>query len=169
MQFVFCWIKSPEMKLVLLVVGKTEEPYLQEGIAIYLKRLKHYINVTFTVLPALKNAKNLSHAQQKEKESDQLLKSITANDCVVLLSEEGRSFSSIAFARYIENAAVNSIANVVFIVGGPFGVDERIRKRANLVLSLSAMTFSHQMVRLFFVEQLYRAMTILKGEGYHHE
>ena len=169
MQCVFCWIKVPEMKLVLLVVGKTEESYLQEGIAIYLNRLKHYINVSFIVLPALKNAKNLSHAQQKEKESEQLLKSISGTDCVVLLSEEGRSFRSIDFAKYIENAAVNSTSNIIFIVGGPFGVDERIRKRANLVLSLSAMTFSHQMVRLFFVEQLYRAMTILKGEQYHHE
>lgn len=157
------------MKLVLLVVGKTEEPYLQDGISIYLNRLKHYINVTFTVLPALKNAKNLTHVQQKEKESEQLLKSIAGTDCVVLLSEEGRSFRSVEFARYIENAAVSSIATIVFIVGGPFGVDERIRKRANLILSLSAMTFSHQMVRLFFVEQLYRAMSILKGEGYHHE
>jgi 23S rRNA (pseudouridine1915-N3)-methyltransferase len=157
------------MKITLLVVGKTEEPFLQEGIAIYLNRLKHYINITVTVLPALKNAKNLSHSQQQEKESELLLKSILPADCVVLLSEEGRSFRSIEFARYIENAAVNSVATIVFIVGGPFGVDDRIRKRANLILSLSAMTFSHQMVRLFFVEQLYRAMTILKGEGYHHE
>jgi 23S rRNA (pseudouridine1915-N3)-methyltransferase len=157
------------MKVVVLVVGKTEELYLQEGIAIYLNRLKHYINVTFTVLPALKNSKNLTHLQQKEKESDLLLKSIGPTDCIVLLSEEGKSFKSVEFARYIENAAVNSIANIIFIVGGPFGVDDRIRKRANLILSLSAMTFSHQMVRLFFVEQLYRAMTILKGEGYHHE
>jgi 23S rRNA (pseudouridine1915-N3)-methyltransferase len=157
------------MKLVLLVVGKTEEPYLMEGITIYLNRLKHYISVTFTVLPALKNAKNLNPTQQKEKECEHLLKAIAAYDCVVLLSEEGRSFRSLEFARYIENAAVNSVGNIVFIVGGPFGVDDRIRKRANLILSLSAMTFSHQMVRLFFVEQLYRAMTILKNEGYHHE
>ncbi len=157
------------MKITLVVVGKTEDEYLQKGIDIYIGRLKHYINFNFSITPALKNSKNLNVEQQKQNESEVILKSLNTTDCIVLLSEEGKSFRSVEFAQYIEKAMLNSIGHVVFIVGGSYGVDERIRKRANMIMSLSNMTFSHQMVRLFFVEQLYRAMSILKNEPYHHE
>jgi 23S rRNA (pseudouridine1915-N3)-methyltransferase len=157
------------MKITLLVVGKTEESYLNEGLDIYINRLKHYINFQIRVIPTLKNTKKMNSEQQKVVESDVILKNITSTDCVVFLSEEGKSMRSLDFANYIEKASISSVAHILFIIGGPFGVDNRIRERANLVLSLSHMTFSHQMVRLFFVEQLYRAMTIIKHESYHHE
>lgn len=157
------------MKITLLLVGKTEEEYLQKGIEVYVNRLKHYVNFNMVIIPAIKNSKNCSKEQQKQIESELILKSLNPTDCVVLLSEEGKALRSVEFAQYIEKAMLNSINNVVFIVGGAYGVDERIRKRSNTILSLSNMTFSHQMVRLFFVEQLYRAMSILKNEPYHHE
>ncbi len=157
------------MKITLVMVGKTDEDYLQKGIDVYFNRLKHYINVVFVTIPSLKNSKNLTFDQQKRSESELIMKCIINNDSVVLLSEEGKSFRSAEFAKYIEKSMLNSIGNLVFIIGGPYGVDATVRKRANIVMSLSDMTFSHQMVRLFFVEQLYRAMTILKNEPYHHE
>ncbi len=156
------------MKITFLVIGKTEDDYLKQGIDKYIKRLKHYTRLDVVELPELKNTKALSQDQQKAKEAELLLKKITPNDHVILLDERGSEFSSKQFANYIEKRG-HAAADLVFIVGGPYGFDESIYNRANDKLSLSRMTFSHQMIRLFFVEQLYRAYTILKGEPYHHE
>lgn len=157
------------MKITLLVVGKTEDKYLIEGIEKYLNRLKHYIGFTLTVIPDVKNTKNLTEAQQKTKEAELILKQINNPDLVVLLDEKGKKHTSVSFSNYLNKQMIGSVQHLIFIIGGPYGFDESIYKRANSSLSLSDMTFSHQMVRLFFVEQLYRAFSILKGEPYHHE
>ena len=157
------------MKITLLTVGKTEDAYLKDGIEKYLKRLKHYIKLEVNDLPELKNTKALSPEQQKSKEAEMLLKKTTNTDYVVLLDENGAELTSQQFADYINKKNIGSVQNLVFIVGGPYGFDQSIYQRANDNLSLSRMTFSHQMVRLFFTEQLYRAFTIIKGEPYHHQ
>jgi len=157
------------MKITLIAIGKTEDKYLIEGIDKYLSRLKHYINFSLVIIPDVKNTKNLTEAQQKTKEAELILKQLNNSDVVVLLDEKGKKFSSVQFSQYINKQMVGSVQNLVFIIGGPYGFDESIYKRANSSISLSDMTFSHQMVRLFFVEQLYRAFTILKNEPYHHE
>lgn len=157
------------MKITLLVVGKTEDKYLIEGIEKYLNRLKHYIGFTLQVIPEIKNTKNLSEAQQKAKEAELIRKQISNLDTVILMDEKGKKYTSVAFSNYLNKQMIGSVQHLVFIIGGPYGFDESIYKRANGSLSLSDMTFSHQMVRLFFVEQLYRAFSILKGEPYHHE
>ncbi len=156
------------MKITLIAVGKTEDKYLIEGINKYLDRLKHYINFNVVVIPDLKNTKNLTQEQQKSKEAILIAKQINATDVVMLLDEQGKKYSSVTFANYINKQMLASVQNLVFIIGGPYGFDASIYKRANGSISLSEMTFSHQMVRLFFVEQLYRAFTILKNEPYHH-
>lgn len=157
------------MKITLIAIGKTEDKYLIEGIDKYLNRLKHYINFNLIIIPDVKNTKNLTEAQQKSKEAELILKQLSNSDVVVLLDEKGKKFSSVQFSQYINKQMVGSVQNLIFIIGGPYGFDEYIYKRANASISLSDMTFSHQMVRLFFVEQLYRAFTILKNEPYHHE
>lgn len=157
------------MKITLLSVGKTEEKYLQSGIDIYLKRLKHYIKLEIAELPELKNTKGLSQEQQKTKEAELIMKKLASTDFVVLLDERGQELSSLQFADLLNKRMIASTQNLVFIIGGPYGFDNTIYQRANDKLSLSKLTFSHQMVRLFFVEQVYRAFTILKGEPYHHE
>lgn len=156
------------MKITLIAVGKTEDKYLIEGIDKYLNRLKHYINFNSIIIPELKNTKNLSEAQQKNKEAELILKQITTADVVVLLDEKGKTHTSVSFSQYLNKQMIGSVQNLVFVIGGPYGFDESIYKRSNTSISLSEMTFSHQMVRLFFVEQLYRAFTILKNEPYHH-
>jgi len=157
------------MKITLLVVGKTEDKYLIEGIEKYLNRLKHYIGFNLLVIPDLKNTKNLSEAQQKTKEAELILKQVSNPDTVILLDEKGKKYTSVSFANYLNKQMIGSVQHLVFIIGGPYGFDESIYTRANGSMSLSDMTFSHQMVRLFFAEQLYRAFSILKGEPYHHE
>ena len=157
------------MKITLLVVGKTEDKYLIEGIEKYLNRLKHYIGFNLVVLPELKNTKSLTEAQQKSKEAEMILKQVGNADIVVLLDEKGKKYTSVSFSNYLNKQMIGSVQHLVFVIGGPYGFDESIYKRANSSLSLSDMTFSHQMVRLFFIEQLYRAFSILKGEPYHHE
>ncbi len=157
------------MKITLVAVGKTEDKYLIEGIEKYLNRLKHYINFNLVIIPDVKNTKNLSEAQQKAKEAEVIHKQLNNNDVVILLDENGKKYSSMQFAQYINKQMVGSVQHLVFIIGGPYGFDESIYKRANGSVSLSDMTFSHQMVRLFFVEQIYRAFTILKNEPYHHQ
>ena len=157
------------MKITLLVVGKTEDKYLIEGIEKYLNRLKHYIGFNLVVLPELKNTKSLTEAQQKSKEAEMILKQVGNADIVVLLDEKGKKYTSVSFSNYLNKQMIGSVQHLVFVIGGPYGFDESIYKRANNSLSLSDMTFSHQMVRLFFIEQLYRAFSILKGEPYHHE
>lgn len=156
------------MKITLIAVGKTEDKYLIEGIEKYLNRLKHYINFQIVVVPELKNTKNLTEAQQKNREAELIAKQLNTSDVVLLLDEKGKKHSSVSFAQYLNKQMIGSVQNLVFIIGGPYGFDESIYKRSNGSLSLSDMTFSHQMVRLFFVEQLYRAFTILKNEPYHH-
>jgi len=157
------------MKITLLSVGKTEEKYLHQGIDIYLKRLKHYIKLELIEIPELKNTKGLSQYQQKTKEAELILKKTTATDYMILLDERGQELSSLQFADLLNKRMIASTQNLVFIIGGPYGFDNTIYQHANDKLSLSKLTFSHQMVRLFFVEQVYRAFTILKGEPYHHE
>jgi len=157
------------MKITFLTVGKTEDAYLKEGIEKYVKRLKHYTKLVIIEIDELKNTKALTQEQQKTKEAELILKKIIPTDHVILLDEKGMELSSQQFAAYIDKKAIASVANLVFIVGGPYGFDASVYARANDKLSLSAMTFSHQMVRLFFTEQLYRAYTIIKGEPYHHQ
>jgi 23S rRNA (pseudouridine1915-N3)-methyltransferase len=157
------------MKITLLTIGKTEEKYLQEGIDKYLKRLKHYIPFKIVELPELKNTKSLSQDQQKAKEAELIFKNTTSADHLVLLDEKGSELSSAHFSGFLNKKMIGSIQHLVFVVGGPYGFDNMIHNRADDKISLSKMTFSHQMVRLFFTEQLYRAYTILKGEPYHHE
>jgi 23S rRNA (pseudouridine1915-N3)-methyltransferase len=156
------------MKITFLTVGKTEDAYLKEGIEKYVKRLKHYTKLIIIEIDELKNTKALTQDQQKAKEAELILRKITPTDHVILLDEKGVELTSQQFAAYIDRKAIGSVANLVFIVGGPYGFDASVYARANDKLSLSAMTFSHQMVRLFFTEQLYRAYTIIKGEPYHH-
>ncbi len=157
------------MKITFLSVGKTEDAYLKDGIEKYVKRLKHYTKLAIIEIDELKNTKALTQDQQKTKEAELILKRITPTDHVILLDEKGLEFTSQQFAAYIDKKAVGSVSSLVFVVGGPYGFDASVYARANDKLSLSAMTFSHQMVRLFFIEQLYRAYTIIKGEPYHHQ
>jgi len=156
------------MKITLIAIGKTEDKYLIEGIDKYINRLKHYINFSFLAIPDVKNVKNLSEAQQKAKEAELLHKQINNGDMVILLDEKGKKYSSVEFSNYLNKQMIGSVQHLIFIIGGPYGFDESIYKRANGSISLSDMTFSHQMIRLFFVEQLYRGFSILKGEPYHH-
>lgn len=156
------------MKITLILNGKTEDDYLIKGCSIYEQRLKHYISFETIVIPALKNTKALSIEQQKQKEGELILKNIQSADRLILLDENGKEHNSIGFSEFIQQQMNSGIKNIVFVVGGPYGFSDEIYKRANGKISLSKMTFSHQMVRLFFVEQLYRAMTILKNEPYHH-
>lgn len=156
------------MKITLLLVGKTEEAYLREGISIYLNRLRHYIRIDFVEINELKNTRGMSQEQQKEKEAELILKKLLPIDQVILLDEKGTTLTSQQFADFLDKKALGSVNNLVFVVGGPYGFHESVYRRANDKISLSRMTFSHQMVRLFFAEQLYRAFTILRGEPYHH-
>lgn len=135
----------------------------------YTKRLSFYIKFDLEVIPDLKNAKNLSEAQQKEKEGEMILAKLSASDRLILLDENGKSFSSLAFADDLQKKMNSGIKTLVFVIGGPYGFSETVYKKADGKVSLSAMTFSHQMVRLFFIEQVYRAFTILRNEPYHHQ
>jgi 23S rRNA (pseudouridine1915-N3)-methyltransferase len=157
------------MKITFITVGKTEDAYLKDGIEKYVKRLKHYTKLELAEIPELKNTKALTEDQQKTKEAELILKKVTPQDHLILLDEAGQEFSSVQFANYLNKRAISSVASLVFVVGGPYGFDQSVYQRANDKISLSRMTFSHQMVRLFFVEQLYRAFTIIKGEPYHHQ
>lgn len=156
------------MKVKLLLIGKTDSDYLNHGIDEYVRRLKHYLPFEILIIPDLKNTKSLSEKQQKEKESKLILNQINTSDFVVLLDEKGKEFKSVDFSKFIEKQMISGLKNLIFVVGGPYGFSNEIYKQSNLKISLSKMTFSHQMVRLIFTEQLYRAMTIIKGEPYHH-
>ena len=156
------------MKITLLVVGKTTSAQVESLIQEYQKRLTHYIPFALQVIPELKNTKALTPDQQKQAEGELILRAVAQSADLVLLDEHGKEFRSIEFADYIQKK-MSSGRDVVFVVGGPYGFSEAVYQRANGKISLSKMTFSHQMVRLFFVEQIYRAMTILRGEPYPHE
>lgn len=156
------------MKITLLVVGKTTDAHIESLIKEYQNRLVHYVPFTLQVIPELKNTKALTAEQQKQAEGELILRQVTASTDLVLLDEHGKEFRSIEYAEYIQRK-MSSGRDVMFVVGGPYGFSQAVYQRADGKISLSKMTFSHQMVRLFFVEQLYRAMTILRGEPYHHE
>lgn len=157
------------MKIQLLVVGKTSASYITTGIDQYLDRLRHYVPVEIKVLPDIKNTRRLSEEQQKVAEGELMLSAVAPGDVVVLLDERGREFTSREFSEYLRKKMNALSRNLVFIIGGPYGFSDAVYSRADDKISLSRMTFSHEMVRLFFIEQLYRAMTILRGEPYHHD
>lgn len=156
------------MKITLLVVGKTTDSHIISLIDDYKKRLTHYVPFELQVIPELKNAKALSEAQQKQMEGELILKTVGATGHVILLDEHGKEYRSIEFADYLQKRMLSG-QDLTFVVGGPYGFSPEVYARANGKISLSKMTFSHQMIRLIFVEQIYRAMTILRGEPYHHE
>ena len=157
------------MRIKLLAIGKTDDKRLIQLIADYEKRLGHYIKFEFEIIPDLKKAKNLSQKQQKEQEGALLLKKLQPTDQLILLDEKGHEFRSIEFSRFLQKKLNSGIKGLVFAVGGPYGFSEAVYQKAQGKIALSKMTFSHQMIRLFFVEQLYRAFTIMKNEPYHHE
>lgn len=157
------------MKTELLVVGKTTDKHFVASIEEYMKRVNRYIPFSIGVIPELKGTKNLSEGEQKEREADLIRKALQPGDYVVLLDEHGKEFKSTEFAQWIQKRMVASPRRLVFIVGGPYGFAPSIHALGQEKISLSKMTFSHQMIRLLFVEQIYRAMTILNGEPYHHE
>ncbi len=156
------------MTIKLLAIGKTDSKPLQQLISEYENRLKHYVRFELETIADIKNAKNLSEVQQKEKEGNLILKKLGPTDTLVLLDENGKHFSSIDFSKYLQKKMNSGIKQLVFVIGGPYGFSDTIYKKAHGKISLSKMTFSHQMVRLFIVEQVYRAFTILKNEPYHH-
>ena len=156
------------MKTELIVVGKTTSKHISACIADYTERIEHYMPFAVSVIPELKNTKALTEQQQKEREGEQILQRIASGDTVVLLDEHGSEYRSTEFATWMEKKQL-SARRLVFVIGGPYGFSRQVYDRANEMISLSRMTFSHQMVRLIFTEQLYRACTIIKGEPYHHE
>lgn len=156
------------MKIILLVVGKTNEAWLKTAISDYEKRLGHYLTFQIEVIPDIKATKNLSEDQIKQKEAEYIHAWNKPGDFMVLFDENGDTYSSEGFAGYMQKKMNSGIRNLVFVVGGPYGFAKSVYDAANEKISLSRMTFSHQMVRLIIVEQIYRAMTILHGEPYHH-
>ena len=157
------------MKTILLAVGRTVQPYYIAAINEYVERTKHYIPFDVEIIPELKNTKSLTEEQQKEREADLILKALQPGDTVVLLDEHGKEFRSVEFATWMERKLSATGKRLVFIIGGPYGFSPRIYQTAQEKISLSKMTFSHQIIRAIFTEQLYRAFTILRGEPYHHE
>lgn len=156
------------MKTILILIGKTQSKIFKVGIDDYVSRIEHYMPFSIAIIPELKNTKSLSEDQQKQKEGELILKEIQPSDTVVLLDEHGAEFRSIEYANWLKQKQ-NTARRLIFIIGGPYGFSPDVYARANEKISLSRMTFSHQMVRLIFTEQLYRACTIIKGELYHHE
>ena len=156
------------MNITLLAIGKTDDRALQELIDHYQQRLSHYVNMELVIIPDIKHAKNRSEAQQKQLEGQEIVKRLQASDQLILLDEKGKSYSSVQISAFLQKKMNSGLKNLVFVIGGPYGFSDEVYSRAQGKLSLSAMTFSHQMIRLFFVEQLYRGFTILRNEPYHH-
>ena len=157
------------MNINLIIVGKTEEKFLNEGIDMYLNRLKHYINFNIICIPELKNVKSFSQEQIKVKEGEKILEKINTSDELILLDEVGKEFNSVGFSNFIQTKINSGLKTLTFVIGGAYGFSDDVYKRGNQKIALSQLTFSHQMVRLFFVEQVYRAFTIIKNEKYHHQ
>ena len=157
------------MNIKLIAVGKTDNPALQQLISTYEKRLSYYINFELQLLSDIKNSKSLSEEQQKIKEGELILSYVEPSHHLILLDEQGKEYTSIAFADELQKKRNTGIKQLTFVIGGPYGFSQAVYQRANSKLSLSKLTFSHQMIRLFFVEQLYRAFTILRNEPYHHQ
>lgn len=168
MHFTFVAQLNCCMKVILLVVGKTTDSWAKEAIAVYEMRLKHYIPFQIEVLPDLKSTKNLTEEQVKLRESELILAWQKPGDVMVLLDENGLNFGSEDFADYVQKKMSSGIRNLIFVIGGPYGFAPSVYAACKERVSLSKMTLTHQMVRVFFTEQLYRAMTILKNEPYHH-
>ncbi|WP_425237445.1 23S rRNA (pseudouridine(1915)-N(3))-methyltransferase RlmH [Ulvibacterium sp.] len=156
------------MKIKMLVVGKTDSKPLFQLISDYETRLKHYIKFELDIVADVKNAQKLSESQQKDKEGEAILKKLSSTDVLILLDEKGKAYTSVEFSEFLQKKMNSGIKQLVFTVGGPYGFSDALYQRAQGSISLSKMTFSHQMVRLFFVEQIYRAFTILRNEPYHH-
>lgn len=156
------------MNIKLIAIGKTDNKQLQELILVYQKRLGFYVKFEFEIIPDIKNAKNLSEDQQKAKEGKLILDRLQNSDYLVLLDEKGKEYDSVAFSQVLQKHMNSGIKQLIFVIGGPYGFSPDMYQRANGKIALSKMTFSHQMIRLFFVEQLYRGFTILKNEPYHH-
>lgn len=156
------------MTIKLIAIGKTDAENLQSLIDDYLKRLSFYVKFSIEIIPDLKNAKNLREDQQKQKEGELILSKLNATDVLVLLDENGKQMDSVHFSEYLQKQMNSGIKQLVFAIGGPYGFSGEVYKKANGKVSLSKMTFSHQMIRLFFIEQLYRGFTILRNEPYHH-
>lgn len=157
------------MKIKLIVIGKTDEKYLKQGLAKYEDRLKHYAKYEMVVIPDIKKGKKQNVELQQEEEGKLILSKVQNSDHLVLLDERGKTFSSVQYAKHLEKKMVGGVSSIVYVIGGPFGFSKEVYNRANDKLSLSAMTFSHQMIRLFFVESIYRTFTIIRGEKYHNE
>lgn len=157
------------MKITLLTVGKTDKDWVRQGLDIYVSRLKHYIPFSIVEIPELKNVSALSKDQIKSKEGELILKNIRTTDDVILLDEKGKQYTSVELAKIIQDKISYAGKDIIFIIGGAYGFSDAVYQRANSKLSLSKMTFSHQMVRAIFAEQIYRAFTIMRGEPYHHE
>ena len=156
------------MQIKLLAIGKTDNKQLQQLIDDYQKRLSHYIKFSLEMIPDLKKTKNLTEVQQKQKEGELIITRLNASDVLILLDESGKQFDSVSFSNYLQKYMNSGIKQLVFAIGGPYGFSQEVYNKAKGKLSLSKMTFSHQMIRLFFIEQLYRSFTILKNEPYHH-
>ena len=157
------------MKIVLLTIGKTKKSFLSEGIKKYLLKLNHYTNLESIEIDNVKFSKNISESELINKEAELLISKLTPSDYVILLDEKGRQYSSLEFSKKLNNWMIGSKKRLVFIIGGAYGVSKTVSARVDEILSFSSMTFSHQMIRLFFLEQLYRAYTILNNNPYHHE
>ena len=156
------------MQIKLIAIGKTDLAELNHLISVYQNRLSHYVKFSFEIIPDLKNSKNLSEKLQKEEEGKLILSKITSTDRLILLDENGKEMNSVGFSTFLQKQMNSGIKQLVLVIGGPYGFSEAVYKKANGSLALSKMTFSHQMVRLFVIEQLYRGFTILKNEPYHH-
>ncbi|MCF8370009.1 MAG: 23S rRNA (pseudouridine(1915)-N(3))-methyltransferase RlmH [Bacteroidales bacterium] len=157
------------MKITLLLIGKTDKSYIKEAVEVYAKRLVHYIPFEMQVIPDIKNAKKQSTDQLKQKEGEAILSALSPGAELILLDEGGKEFSSTGFAALLEKKMITGTRQLCFVIGGAYGFSPEVYQKADMKFSLSKMTFSHQMVRMIFVEQLYRAFTIIKGEPYHHE
>lgn len=157
------------MKITLLTIGKNSDKKIEELISRYVERLKFYVKYDNLSLPDVKLSKNESTEKQKQLEGASVLSSVKPSDFVILLDERGREYTSREFANFIESHMINATRDIVFVVGGPYGFSQEVYDRANSLISLSKMTLTHEMARLFFVEQLYRAFTIIRGENYHHD
>ncbi len=166
-----CFIFLPNMKITLLAIGKTAQSFVESGIQEYQKRLKHYCNFQFQIIKDVKVTKNTPPKMVKEKEGESYLKHLSPTDYVILLDEKGKSYNSRSWSQHLENLTIRIGAqrNIVFIIGGAFGFSEVLKARAQELLSISDMTFSHQLIRLIFMEQLYRACTIMRNEKYHND
>jgi 23S rRNA (pseudouridine1915-N3)-methyltransferase len=156
------------MTIKLIAIGKTDNADLQSLMDDYIKRLGFYIKFSIDIIPDIKNVKNLSEEQQKQKEGELILNKLSATDILILLDENGKQLNSVNFSEYLQKHMNSGIKQLVFVIGGPYGFSNDVYEKSNGKLSLSKMTFSHQMIRLFFIEQLYRGFTILRNEPYHH-